>query len=315
MLSTLSVRNFQSLHEVDLDLAPFTVIVGPSSSGKSALTRAIKTLAGNARGTAFIEHGQKSALIAAENEEHRISLKRTAGTTGNEYRVTPLEAREGASEARYTKLGGTTPPEVSEALRLAPEAVSWLAGQFDAPYLLKDSGGEVARTLGALTNVNVIFEASREANRQRQAAAGVLKTRQADLENVKNLLGNFDTLKARAEAVVEAEAHLERYLKAVRAAEELQENWEALSTAVSALKSARGRLQGSQEALERAKRALEKADALTEEWEALMGHVSALQVAKGKEQASGEALAREEKAYEQALHALGTCPTCGQAVA
>ncbi len=84
------------------------------------------------------------------------------------------------------------------------------AGQFDKPYLLDDSSGEVARTLGALTNVHVIFEAARESNRRKLAAAQQHRTRAADLQAIKEKIPSYRNVKAQAAALTEAEEHIER---------------------------------------------------------------------------------------------------------
>src|SRR3954447_5881126 len=41
MIERLSIRNFKVLREVDLELKPLTVIVGPNASGKSTILQAI----------------------------------------------------------------------------------------------------------------------------------------------------------------------------------------------------------------------------------------------------------------------------------
>ena len=44
MIESLSIRNFKVLREVDVQLQPLTVIVGPNSSGKSSVLHALKHL-------------------------------------------------------------------------------------------------------------------------------------------------------------------------------------------------------------------------------------------------------------------------------
>ena len=43
-LETLEISNFQSVEKADIQLGGFTVIVGPSNSGKSALLRALRAV-------------------------------------------------------------------------------------------------------------------------------------------------------------------------------------------------------------------------------------------------------------------------------
>jgi len=200
-ITNLSVRNFQSLKHVDLELGTFTVIVGPSSSGKSALIRAFKALASNVRGTSMITRGQKAMAITGRTETHVVTLERTDRSGG--YRLA-----DGTTSLAFTKLGGDVPEHVTQALRIEPVGEGGsvnFASQFDKPYLLDESGAVVARVLGELTNVTAIFEAVRAANRIRNNASSTLKTRKNDLEEVKARLGAFQGLSARVSALEAAD--------------------------------------------------------------------------------------------------------------
>lgn len=208
MISHIEVRNFQSLHHVDLDLLPLTVIVGASSSGKSALTRALRTLTSNRRGSDFITHGERITTISAATDRGTVTLKRGKATKDNEYIVTPSSPDE--QQKTYTKLDGTTPPEVSEFIGIAAKDPLNYAGQFDKPYLLDDvSGSEVARVFGSLTNVHVIFEGARESNRRKLATSATLKTRTTDLTGIKERAEHYRPLKAQLTAITEAEKNLD----------------------------------------------------------------------------------------------------------
>lgn len=205
-IHSLHVRNFQSLHDVKLELLPFTVIVGKSSSGKSALTRAIRTLVSNRRGTEWITHGERTAAISATTNAGTVTLtrSRTSSSSDNAYRILPAD--DPAQERTYAKLGGDTPEDVSRFLGIDSNSPINFAGQFDKPYLLDESTAEVARTLGALTNVNVIFEGARESNRRKLTAAQTLKTRASDLDSIKARIPEFRALKGQDEALTQAEA-------------------------------------------------------------------------------------------------------------
>jgi len=238
-LHALSVRNFQSLHAVDLTLAPFTVIVGPSSSGKSALTRAIRTLVSNRRGTEWITHGERTASITAVTDNGTVTLTRSriTGSSDNAYLVTAAgpspapteedsenESRERSdrSSRTYSKLGGDTPQDISDFLGIASNSPINFAGQFDKPFLLDDPSSEVARALGALTNVDVIFAGARESNRRKLNASALLRTRTEDLEAVKARIPGIKALRTqddaltRAEALIEAARGIQRRLRALQ---------------------------------------------------------------------------------------------------
>lgn len=210
MLTRLGIQNFQSLSDISVDLAPFTVIVGPSSSGKSALVRALHTLTHNRRGSDFISHGERQATITATTDKGTVSLTRaTAAGDANAYTLIPLPTPQSPTpeQQRFTKLNGTTPEEISQFLGIWPNTGTF-AGQHDKPYMLDDTPSSVASALGALTNVNVIFEAAREANRQKLSSSQTLRTRADDMERIQALIPGIQALNAQTSALTRAEDEL-----------------------------------------------------------------------------------------------------------
>lgn len=211
MIESLHVQHFQSLDNITLELAPFTVIVGPSSSGKSALTRALHTLIANRRGHAFIAHGERTATITAKTSQGTVTLTRGKSTDANSYVIIPADPSHPlAPQTTYSKLGGEVPPEVSQFLGINPRDPIAFASQFDKPYLLDDSPAEIARTLGALTNATVLLEGARRANARRLDKRRTLTTRQADLQSITERVPAFRALAAQRDALAEAEEAIER---------------------------------------------------------------------------------------------------------
>ncbi len=206
MIERVQITGFQSLRSIDLRFGRYTVIVGPSSSGKTALMRALRAVASNVRGTHVITRGQARMAVTVHTGEHQVILERDQ--TAGRYRIA-----SGTRDETYTKLAGGVPADVTAALRIDPVPTNGtsvnFASQFDPPFLLGESGANVARTLGTLTNVTAILEAAREANRRRNAAAAELRTREDDLERVTAEARQYATLPARTQAVERAERLLE----------------------------------------------------------------------------------------------------------
>ena len=65
-LRSVTLVDYQSHQRSHLPLGPFTVIVGSSSSGKSAVVRALRLVAQNARGVSYVRHGRKQARVSVE---------------------------------------------------------------------------------------------------------------------------------------------------------------------------------------------------------------------------------------------------------
>lgn len=311
MLERVIVQNFQSLKKVDLELGRFTVIVGPSSSGKSAFMRALRGLASNIRGSSVITTGEKTTSITAYTEKDVITLQR--GATSGKYLLTDRFTGE---QQTFTKLAQKVPEKITQALGIQPVTTSEssinFAGQFDKPYLLGEPASQVARVLGDLTNVSTLFEAVREANKKKLAVNSLLKTRKSDLEGLIEQAEAYRGLKSRAAIVEAAERALEEAL-------ELQAEADKLEEVISSLEASEAIIASFTELPE-----APSLDELESAYQDLLSYkqtVVAWATAKKSmdlaEQQVRDAILAEEK-IEEELHAhlaeLGTCPTCGQEI-
>jgi DNA repair protein SbcC/Rad50 len=216
LIRRLAVRGYQSLHRVELEFAKLTVVVGPSSSGKSALLRAIRQIAFNTRGGSWMSHGQTTATIVAD----------TISDNGVNGRV--IFQRKGTSAAygvavngetlKFSKLAGEVPEQVRALL---PLNTGNFAGQFELPYLLESSGSTIARELGKLTNIDRILSAVREANRRQRAAVAELKVRETDLESIRATAQQYRGLRERIQEAAAANERLSALAKRVTRATDL----------------------------------------------------------------------------------------------
>lgn len=308
MLTSLTIKNFQSHTDTHLELSPLTVIVGPSSAGKSAITRALKALASNPTGKDYITHGEATCQISATTDRGIITL--TKGKPEDSYVILPHD--DVKNPRRYTKLGGSVPPDVTEFLGIEPKDQINFAGQFDMPYLLRTSASEVARTLGELTNVSAIFEASREALRRKTAAATTLRTRTGDQAALRPKLEKFENLASRRTAADIAADSL-------REASRLQNRLQKLDDAIMTLQTATSRLRAVTERtdaptpdygpIDAARSRLDVLDAITRD---LQNSAAAHRAAVDSLATSEEELSTLHEEYDQLLQEAGTCPTCGQ---
>ncbi len=310
MITSLDLRNWQSLVDLNLPLGRFTVVVGASSSGKTALVRALRALASNVRGTSAITRGASAASITARlSDGARVTLAHAGGS----WRYQLLDPED--NERTFTKLAGSVPPEVTAALRISPAATGapslHFAGQFDRPFLLDESGSAVAAQLGQLTNVDRILGAVREANRQRAALAATLRTREADLADLTARAGAFADLPDR--------------LTACERAEKIAEAATHTDTRVRQLQSLLDVLEGAQQALTDAAPpappSLEALDAILERRARFLGLLrdkvnadTELRRATDARDTAARVLTDQDTALHHALREAAVCPTCGRSV-
>lgn len=306
MIERIAVKNYQSHTHTDISLGGLTVLVGPSSSGKSAVTRAIRALASNETGKSFITHGEATMQVQAVTDRGTVTL--TKGRPEDSYVILDAGSRE---PRRYTKLGGAVPPDVTDALGIAPRDAVNFAGQFDMPYLLRTSAAEVARVLGELTNVSAVFEAARESLRRKSSFSATLRTREADAASADRRALDFEDLEAQQRALAAAEGQL--FL-----AERAQERLSALDDATASLRTASAALRAA-ESRTAALPDLGPAVALRGRLDALDGLVARLRASSGAHSAAvagidglREARAALDEEYGTLLREAGTCPTCHQ---
>ena len=168
MFERLEVSNYQSLKDVDLHLGRFTVIVGPSGRGKSALLRALRALCFNQVGGDFVRHGQQKASVTLTFDEGRTVVWEKGRKEGAVYELDgKLHTRTGREVPEaVTKALGIRRIEVDKGIHFAPQFQS----QHDAPLLLSDSSTTAARALAKLTKLGVLVEAQMDCRRDGKRA-------------------------------------------------------------------------------------------------------------------------------------------------
>jgi predicted ATP-dependent endonuclease of OLD family len=204
LIESIKAVNFQSLQNVEVEFGKLTVIVGASSSGKSAITRAMKAVTSNGLDSDNITRGTKKAAVSLSTGDAVVTIERETGGS-SAYKV----AKAGSQEQVFTKLNRAVPTEVTEALGILPStqevASINFAGQFDTPYLLKEGASSVARVLGELTNVSKIFEAVREASRRGKNASSIVNLRKKDQAKLLGQISDYADVAVQAKSISKSE--------------------------------------------------------------------------------------------------------------
>jgi len=308
-LTNLVVKDYQSLGDARLALGRLTVVTGPTGSGKSSVIRALKLAAFNAKGTAYIRRGQVSCkvVVGCADEGFAVSIERGGK---NAYHVATTAPPHGTAD--YTKLAGGVPGDISRLLRLT--ALNF-AGQFDRPFLLDETGSQVARTLGELTNVDLLFEAAREGERRRRSFMAMLKSAEQRLGVLQDRVEQYRDLPAKRRAGQLAEQAMAR-------ASALDQRASRLRMLGAQLAVAEQEFAGAQQAvtattppsLEQAERTVYRLRRLR----GLLSDHAAAQVEAEQQQGIADQAKAHQKAGHRKYHDLllraGRCPVCGQGV-
>jgi DNA repair ATPase RecN len=301
--------NFQSLRNVELEFGKFTVIVGESSSGKSAVTRAMRAVTSNALNSDYITRGAKKASVSLRTEEFVVTIERESGDS-SAYKI--VEA--GREKPRFARLNRQVPSQVTEALGIAPSSKEVtsinFAGQFDTPYLLTEGASSVAAVLGELTNVSTIFAAVKEANRRAKAASSLINLRKKDEASLLDDLKRFVNIGQVAKEVSRAEQLMAECL-------EVQAEAAALANLLARLEAADRARESFVDISE-----LPDLDSLLAAQKKLNSYAQVLRSVAASQKAAQQFLQQSQDnttliaETEEQLHKLlidaGKCPTCNQ---
>jgi len=149
-IKTLTVTNFQSHANTKLNLHPgVNVIVGESDTGKSAILRALSWLVRNkVDDKSFRSNwGGKSDVEIRFDDGNEVS--RTQDKDNRYYLVN----EEKGIDEEYKAFRTDIPQDIVETLNMDVLNMSY---QFDPPFLLSDSSGEVAKTLNKIADLTDI---------------------------------------------------------------------------------------------------------------------------------------------------------------
>lgn len=317
-IAELAVESFQSLSDIKVSLGKLTVVVGPSNSGKSAFGRALRAVSRNSVTPGSITKGKTAArLRLAYSDGSAVELERGKGVSSYK-----LIDEHGHAEL-YAKSGTTVPADVQKVLK-TPEGDPdlFFSTQFDSPWLLAETGSQVAKVLGDLTNVSMLAEASREANRRRQEVLKVAGIRRADWHAATMRISqDYADLGTRKKAVEQARQMLNTVIDASVRAEQLQELGERILSAEDTGKRAAAQavqLTSLLASVAWDMEDLEEVEAKINEVEDLAHQILKFQAVVKSKTHEAEALEVSIKDAEQELHDMleevGVCPLCQQEI-
>lgn len=185
MLKSLEIINFQSHEHTTLNFnSGVNCIIGESGHGKTASLRALNLLV-NHRPLKFKYHSDFARIgrtsvkaVTAEGTEAKIikTKKRAKYTL-----ITDGEKEE------WPKLNKQVPDRVKDALNISDLNIQW---QFDNPFLISTSPGEIARVINEKTKIDEADEWIKALNKNITALKHKQHDEEVEIEdNLKELKG------------------------------------------------------------------------------------------------------------------------------
>ena len=216
MAVRVRVKNFQSIKEAEITIDGLTAITGPNNTGKSAMLRAIRGVAENTRGTAFVRHGAAQCEVELTFEDGRTVKWIKGPKTKPTYIIDggkPIHPGQGVPDEVKTLLGVHT--ITAGGRDIWPQVAKQLSGQV---FLLDEPGSVLAEAVANVDRVGRLNRALKAAEKDRRAATSELKVRVKDRDqheaDVKGYEG-LDTAVREIEAIETAHNQAERVGKAL----------------------------------------------------------------------------------------------------
>ena len=200
----LTGKDFQSWKQFDLNVGGFTVIIGSSNRGKSALIRALRGVLRNQVQAAHIRKGEKTTeLLFNMSEGPVVQLSRNPKTTA--YTV---------NDEAFSKLDGEVPEPV-QALKMNSISMGTtkldpiFAGQFDSPFMMDMSPADLNAVFGTFSNTQQlnqgkksIGQANAEANSQAKLLANEIQLGHDKIAKLEEIAKGFEVLRPKYETSV-----------------------------------------------------------------------------------------------------------------
>lgn len=212
MIKSITLENFQSHKDTTFHFTDgVNAIVGITDAGKTACIRALRwVLTNRPGGEAFINHdaivdGKQKLAVNVTIITDKHTVKRTKSATENSYTL---------DNTVFKAIGSDVPEEVLEALNTNDLTVQF---QMDAPFLLTETSGEVARRLNRVVKLEDIDATMKQLESHRRKVKRDKDTASYEINDLEEKLQKLDYTDIKgtldlAEMLVEAHGGFEQSL-------------------------------------------------------------------------------------------------------
>jgi DNA repair exonuclease SbcCD ATPase subunit len=229
----LIIENFQSHERTEITFSEgLNVFVGPSDSGKSAILRALRwVLYNQPRGSDFIRTGASRCRVTLTLSDG-TQIVRERSSSVNRYLIRDPQGKERVFEG----FGSDVPGEVLEAHGMVPlqldedrELTVQIGQQLEGPFLLSESGGTRAKSIGRISGAHLLDVAQNQTAKDQRAVSSRIKFVEEAMKRREEELKPYEVLPRlrqqldRAAALSEEAGRKKELLRRLR---ELKERWE-----------------------------------------------------------------------------------------
>jgi len=221
MITKLSIKNFQSHKETELDFHPgMNVIIGQSDSGKTAIIRALrKALTNKPAGDTFRSNwGGDTQIKLLTKEGDEITYFKSNSTSS--YHLNDLE---------FKAFGQEVPEEIERVLNIDEVNIQH---QLDAPYLLSQTPGVVAQHFNKIAKLGRISQCLKTIESWYRAMVNELGAVKTGLKPATGVYAQIEIVDTKLSSLPDLQI-MEREVEKI---EYLENQWEQQNVKAKALK-------------------------------------------------------------------------------
>lgn len=231
----VTIRNFQSIEDLEFTISGFTCVTGKTNIGKSAIMRAISGALLNKPVTNLVRNGAKSCSVRLSSIEWGL-LWEKAEKGLNRYTI------DGKPE-RLENVGQRQPEPVAEFgfnnVRVGDrDLYPWYASQWTPVFLLDEGGPTVTQFISEISGLDVLQTAIALGLRGKKKALEELKLASAEAQKFKSKLQKLtkldDLLEMSGELENQAES-INEYRRKLERRKELFDEIEGAANKIRAL--------------------------------------------------------------------------------
>ena len=237
MSYSLNVKNFQGIRDLTFEVSGFTVLKGPTDSGKSSVRRALDFLLRNNWDKSFLRKGE--TLCEVSLEAPGLKIERKKSKKENSYSVTV-----NGETTNYDKIGTDVPDQFS-GLGLTPlkaediETDLNIYRQRDRMFLVQYSAAERTKVLNTLFKVGKFETAARLVKKDLINLRTDVNALGASIESDKEAIRKYEEILPAMRALREScwwfSEGAPQYLELLRRKSELEGDLDFLDTKVKSL--------------------------------------------------------------------------------
>ena len=204
------IRDFQSIKEINIDIAGFTAITGKSNIGKSAIIRSIYSSLVNGPVGGLVNKNAVSTSVIINNDNWGFKWEKGGGL--NRYTIgSEVFDKVGAGQFELIRNIGFGSVKLGDK-----EVYPWCASQFKPVFLLDETGPSLSDFISDVSRLNVLQEAVNINVRNKKKFIDLSKNKLEEIENDKELLKSLDGL----DDLANLETDIECQIKSISELEE-----------------------------------------------------------------------------------------------